>query len=130
MSNEELAKKIKSVIAGKRCSTRLSQYSFLSIMTGCRSYPLNSLLTFCEDMELQMAVTDMLLDESYDVDSEEDIINIISMMGSRYKLVDSKVCGVLDPSGKRSRNPKKRIYIKAILEDLSEICGRLDFIRK
>lgn len=69
----------------------LTKYAVKSIEEGRSSYPVSNLLIYCESLHLQMAITDLAMDETYPVDTIQEVHEVLQMLMQRWKVDDTDI---------------------------------------
>lgn len=69
----------------------LTKYAVKSIEEGRSSYPVSNLLVYCEALHLQMAITDLAMDETYPVDTIQEVHEVLQMLMQRWKVDDTDI---------------------------------------
>ena len=90
MTKEQLAARIKGATKDREYHGELSGYAIASITEGRSSYPVANLISYCNGLDLQFAITDINTDECYDIDDIMDVHNVIKMLMDRY-MIDHKL---------------------------------------
>lgn len=67
----------------------LTGYAIKSIEEGRSSYPVANLITYCEALHTQMVLTDLATDESYPVDSIQEVHDVLQMLMKRWHIDDA-----------------------------------------
>lgn len=106
----------------------LTKYAIKSIEEGRSSYPVTNLLVYCEALRLQMAITDLAMDETYPVDTIQEVHEILQMLMQRWKVDDTDI---YRKSGVHYTAPKGNtgsLSITTMLEMCKVLHCKLDFV--
>lgn len=127
MNKEKLAIELTRMRNGNPVSG-LSDYAVESICKGRSSYPVANLLTFCQALSLQMVITDLATDESYPVDTIDEVHDVLQMLMKRWQIDDScmyRKTGIhyTAPKGKTGS-----LSIVTMLAMCSALHCKLDFV--
>lgn len=90
MNKEKLGIELSHKRNGKPI-TGLTKYAVKSIEEGRSSYPVSNLLVYCEALHLQMAITDLAMDETYPVDTIQEVHEVLQMLMQRWKVDDTDI---------------------------------------
>lgn len=90
MNQEQLADRIKNAVSGAAYTGSLSPYAVQSIELARSNYPVQNLITFCQDMSLKLVMTDMATEDRFYPDSVLDVHKVLDLLMKRY-LVDPKL---------------------------------------
>ena len=86
MNQEQLADRIKGVTNGAAYTGDLTPYAVQSIESGRSNYPVQNLITFCQDMKLRLVMTDMATEDRFCPDSVLGIHQVLDLLMKRYKI--------------------------------------------
>lgn len=75
---------------GERLIYGLTSYAVKSIEEGRSSYPVANLLVYCKELSMQMTLTDLATEETYSVNSIQEVHDTLQMLMKRWK-VDAKI---------------------------------------
>ncbi len=106
----------------------LTKYAIKSIEEGRSSYPVTNLLVYCEALRLQMAITDLAMDETYPVDTIQEVHEVLQMLMQRWKVDDTDI---YRKSGVHYTAPKGNtgsLSITTMLEMCKVLHCKLDFV--
>lgn len=106
----------------------LTKYAVKSIEEGRSSYPVVNLLVYCEALSLQMTITDLVMDESYPVDTIQEVHNVLQMLMERWKIDDANI---YRKSGVHYTAPKGKtgsLSITTLLAMCKVLHCKLDFV--
>ena len=90
MNQEQLAHKIKSATNGAAYTGNLTPYAVQSIELARSNYPVQNLISFCQDMNLKFVMKDMATEDRFYPESVLDIHKVLDLLMKRYK-VDQKL---------------------------------------
>lgn len=86
MTQEQIANELKAKLQGKEYCGSLTAYAADSIES-CRSnYPIANLLTYCNDMDLQLVMEDMTTLDRFYPTSVLDVHKVIKILMERYQI--------------------------------------------
>lgn len=106
----------------------LTKYAVKSIEEGRSSYPVVNLLVYCEALSLQMTITDLAMDESYPVDTIQEVHDVLQMLMERWKIDDANI---YRKSGVHYTAPKGKtgsLSITTLLAMCKVLHCKLDFV--
>lgn len=106
----------------------LTKYAIKSIEEGRSSYPVSNLLVYCGALHLQMAITDLAMDETYPVDTIQEVHEVLQMLMQRWKIDDTDI---YRKSGVHYTAPKGNtgsLSITTMLEMCKVLHCKLDFV--
>lgn len=115
MNQEQLAHRIKNATNGAAYTGSLTPYVVRSIELARSNYPVQNLITFCQDMNLKFVMTDMATDDRFYPESVLDVHKVLNLLMKRYK-VDHKL--VYRKTGIHYTPPKS--FIPEDLERIKE----------
>ncbi len=90
MNQEQLADRIKGVLNGAAYTGSLTAYAVQSIELARSNYPVQNLITFCQDMNLKFVMTDLATEDRFYPDSVLDVHKVLDLLMRRYQ-VDHKL---------------------------------------
>ena len=90
MNQEQLADRLKTALQGKTYKGNLTSYAVQSIELGRSNYPVQNLITYCQDTNLRMAMIDMATEDVFFPESILDVHKILDLLMKRYD-VDNKL---------------------------------------
>lgn len=90
MTPQDIGIKLKEFTEGKDVQFDMSSFSVRSIENGDRNFSLNNLLAYCDYGGIQMSITDLNTEESWDVYSVFEIHKVLKLLMDRYN-VDNKL---------------------------------------
>ncbi len=90
MNQEQLADRIKNAANGAAYTGGLTSYAVQSIELARSNYPVQNLITFCQDMSLKFVMTDMATEDRFYPDSVLDVHKVLDLLMKRYR-VDHKL---------------------------------------
>lgn len=127
MNKEKLGIRLSHIRNGQKI-TGLTDYAVKSIEEGRSSYPVANLIIYCEALSIQMVFTDLATDESYPVDTIDDVHNVLQMLMKRWHIDD--VC-IYRKAGVHYTAPKGKTGSLSIATMLA-MCGvlhcKIDFV--
>ena len=129
MNKERLGAKLSHIRNGKSI-TRLSKYVVKSIEDGRASYSISKLIVYCEELSLQMAITDLAFDEVYPVDTIFEVHDVLQMLMRRWNIDESMIyrkTGAHYTAPKYSASP---LSINTMLSMCKVLHCKLDFVTK
>lgn len=106
----------------------LSKYAVKSIEEGRSSYPVTNLLLYCKALSMQMAITDLAMDEIYPVDTIQEVHEVLQMLMQRWKIDD---VDIYRKSGVHYTAPKGNtgsLSITTMLAMCKVLHCKLDFV--
>lgn len=90
MNQEQLADRIKGAVNGATYTGSLTAYAVQSIELARSNYPVQNLITFCQDMNLKFVMTDLATEDRFYPDSVLDVHKVLDLLMRRYQ-VDHKL---------------------------------------
>lgn len=90
MTQEHLADRIKNAINGVTYMGYLTPYAVQSIESGRSNFPVQNLITYCQDMNLRFVMTDMATEDRFFPETVLDVHKVLDLLMKRYK-VDNKL---------------------------------------
>lgn len=108
----------------------LTEYTVKSIETGSSAYPVANLLLYCQSLDIQLVIIDILLDEVYPVDNLDDIHTVVQMLMKRYHI---NTYGIFKKTGVHytpPRTERKSFSIDTLSAMFGVLHCKLDFIQK
>lgn len=107
----------------------LSPHKIISVQTGRSSYPVSSLLAYCDNINVQVAITDIALNEVYPIDDITGMHDILAMLMERYH-EDAR--SLFRKTGVTYTTPKSNtvgMSIDSLLKLLTAFGAKLDFVQ-
>lgn len=130
MTKEQLAARIKGATKDKEYHGELSGYAIASITEGRSSYPVANLISYCNGLDLQFAITDINTDECYDIDDIMDVHNVIKMLMDRYMVDHKLVYRMTAVHYTAPKNGQAPLSINTLLAVCSVLHCKLDFVSR
>lgn len=90
MNQEQLSDRIKDATDGIDYTGRLTPYAVQSIELARSNYPVQNLITYCEDMNLKLVMQDLATEDRFFPISVLDTHKVLDLLMRRYK-VDHKI---------------------------------------
>ena len=90
MNQEQLANRIKDATNGADYTGGLTHYAVQSIELARSNYPVQNLISFCQDMNLKFVMTDMATEDRFYPESVLDVHRVLDLLMKRYK-IDNKL---------------------------------------
>lgn len=90
MNQEQLADRIKEAVNGAAYTGSLTAYAVQSIELARSNYPVQNLITFCQDMNLKFVMTDLATEDRFYPDSVLGVHKVLDLLMRRYQ-VDPKL---------------------------------------
>lgn len=90
MNQEQLAHRIKTATNGIAYTGCLTPYAVQSIELARSNYPVQNLISFCQDMNLKFVMIDMATEDRFYPESVLDVHKVLDLLMKRYK-VDYKL---------------------------------------
>lgn len=90
MNQQQLSDRLKETLNGFAYTGSLSPYAVQSIELARSNYPVQNLITYCQDMELSLVMTDMATEDRFCPNSVLDVHKVLDLLMQRYK-VDYKL---------------------------------------
>ena len=78
MNQEQLADRIKEATNGAAYTGSLTSYAVQSIELARSNYPVQNLISFCQDMNLKFVMTDMATEDRFYPESVLDVHKAVS----------------------------------------------------
>ena len=130
MTKEQLAVRIKEAANGRTYCGELSGYAISSIIEGRSSYPVSNLISYCNGIDIQFAITDINTDECYDIDDIMDVHNVVEMLMSRYMVDYKLVYRKTAVHYTAPKNGQAPLSINTLLAVCSVLHCKLDFVSR
>lgn len=118
MNQEQLANRIKTATNEAAYTGSLTPYAVQSIELARSNYPVQNLISFCQDMNLKFVMTDMATEDCFYPESVLDVHKVLDLLMKRYN-VDHKL--VYRKTGVHYTPPKSLIP-----EDLERMKEKAD----
>lgn len=90
MTQTQIAERLKQALQGKAYEGSLTSYAVKSIEDGRSNYPVSNLLAYCEDMNLQLVMFDLVTEDCFYPTSVLAVHKVLGLLMERYK-VDYKL---------------------------------------
>lgn len=127
MNKEELGVKLSQVRGGRQITT-LSNHVIKSIEEGRSSYSVQNLITYCEELSLQMVITDIALDENYPVDTVADVHDVLQMLMQRWQVSKTSIYHKTGVHYTVSKSNSGTLSVTTFLAMCKALYCKLDFM--
>lgn len=129
MNKEKLGERLSHIRNGKSI-TRLSKYVVKSIEDGRASYSISNLIVYCEELSLQMTITDLAFDEIYPVDTIYEVHDVLQMLMERWKIDESIIYRKTGAHYTAPKYDRCSLSINTMLSMFKVLHCKLDFVTK
>ena len=86
MNQETIAERLAAVTKGKQYTGSLTPYAVQSILKGRSNYPIANLVTFCQDSDIRIEMSDMATEDCFYPESVLDVHKILDLLMKRYNI--------------------------------------------
>lgn len=86
MTSEQIAERLKEAMSGQVYQGTLTAYSAQSIEQSRSNYPVNNLLKYCQDSNIQMVLMDYMTEDMFCPCSVDEVHGIIALLMNRWQI--------------------------------------------
>lgn len=90
MNREQFTERLATAINGRTYQGKLTDYAAHSIERSKSNFPVTNLITYCQDMNLAIVMTDMATEDVFYPTSVIEVHNILNLLMQRYD-IDNKL---------------------------------------
>lgn len=90
MTQTQIANRLKGSLQGRSYVGSLTSYAVKSIEEGRSNYPVSNLIAYCEDMNLRLAMFDLVTEDCFYPTSVLEVHKVLGLLMERYN-VDYKL---------------------------------------